>query len=194
MQAGVDHAGRQDPIKARLPAGVSVQAMPDRTLTDMLIKGEIDAMITARPPRRFTEGAPGLRRLYPDFREEEERYFAKTGIFPIMHVIAMKRSVYEANRWIARNLFDAFDAAKRASITRLYNIQSSYIVTGWVPEDLRRTHRLLFGDGEPWPYGLEHNRATLEPFLAYCDEQGITQRKLSPDELFPKELAFEVKI
>ena len=151
-------------------------------------------IITARPPRRFTEGAPGLRRLYPDFREEEERYFAKTGIFPIMHVIAMKRSVYEANRWIARNLFDAFDAAKRASITRLYNIQSSYIVTGWVPEDLRRTHRLLFGDGEPWPYGLEHNRATLEPFLAYCDEQGITQRRLTPDELFPKELAFEVKI
>ena len=63
-----------------------------------------------------------------------------------------------------------------------------------MPEDLRRTHRLLFGDGEPWPYGLEHNRATLEPFLAYCDEQGITQRRLTPDELFPKELAFEVKI
>ena len=111
-----------------------------------------------------------------------------------MHVIAMKRCLYEANPWIARNLFDAFDAAKNASMRRCYNIQSSYIPTGWVPDDLGRTHRLLFGDGDPWPYGLERNRATIEPFLAYCNEQGVTQRQLAIMELFPKELAFEVKI
>jgi 4,5-dihydroxyphthalate decarboxylase len=194
VQAGVDQAGRHEPVKSRLPDGVTVEAKPDRTLSDMLIKGEIDAMITARPPRSFLEGKPGVKRLYPDYRKEEERYFAKTGIFPIMHVVAMKRKVYEANPWIARNLFDAFEAAKRAAIPRLYNIQSSYLPTAWIPDDRGRMHRLLFSDGEPWPYGLELNRATIEPFLAYCDEQGITQRRLAPEELFPREVAFEIRI
>jgi 4,5-dihydroxyphthalate decarboxylase len=194
IQAGVDQAGRHDPIRPNLPGGVKVEARPDRTLSDMLVKGEIDAMITARPPRCFVERAHGVRRLFPDYREEEERYFAKTGIFPIMHIIAMKRQAYEANRWIARNLFDAFEAAKRASIARLYDIQTSHMPTAWTPDDLERVHGMLFRDGDPWPYGLERNRSTIEPFLAYCDEQGVTQRRLSPEELFPKEVAFEVKI
>jgi 4,5-dihydroxyphthalate decarboxylase len=194
VQAGVDQAGRHDPINPRLPAGVMIEAKPDHTLSDMLVKGEIDAMMTARPPRCFVERASGVKRLFPDYRAEEERYFAKTGIFPIMHVIAMKRQVYEANPWIARNLLDAFEAAKRASISRLYNIQSSYLPTAWIPDDVERTHRLLFPDGEPWPYGLERNRSTIEPFLIYCDEQGVTQRRLSSEALFPKEVAFEVKI
>jgi 4,5-dihydroxyphthalate decarboxylase len=194
VQAGVDQAGRRDPIDVRLPAGVVVEARPDRTLGDMLVTGEIDAIITARPPRCFVERQPGVKRLFPDYRAEEERHFAQTGIFPIMHVIALKRHVYETNPWIARNLFDAFEAAKRSSIERLYNIQSSYLPTGWVSDDLARTHRLLFGEGEPWPYGVEPNRSTIEPFLTFCEEQGITQRLLSPDELFPKEVAFEVKI
>ena len=116
VQAGVDDAGRHDPVKARLPTGVTIEAKPDRTLSDMLVRGEIDAMITARPPRRFLDGAAGIKRLYPNYREEEVRYFSKTKIFPIMHVIAIKRQVYEANRWIARNLLDAFEQAKRASI------------------------------------------------------------------------------
>jgi 4,5-dihydroxyphthalate decarboxylase len=194
IQAGVDDAGRQDPIKSRLPAGVAIESIPDRSLSRMLLDREIDAIITARPPRCFLDGEPLVRRLYPDYRKEEERYFAQTGIFPIMHVIAIRRSVYEANPWIARNLFDAFEAAKRASLRRCYNIQSSYIPTGWVPDDLARTHRLLFGEADPWPYGLDRNRATIEPFLAYCHEQGVTQRQLAATELFPKELAFEVRI
>lgn len=194
VQAGVDQAGRHEPVKSRLPDGVTVEAMPDRTLGDMLVKGEIDAMITARPPRCFDERAPGVKRLYPNYREEEERHFTKTGIFPIMHIIAIKRSVYDANPWIARNLFEAFETAKRATMPRLANIQSSYLPTAWIPDDLERMHRLLFAGGEPWPYGLERNRATIEPFLAYCHEQGVTQRRLAPEELFPKEVAFEVKI
>jgi 4,5-dihydroxyphthalate decarboxylase len=170
IQAGVDQAGRHDPVKSRLPVGVTIEAMPDRTLGDMLLRGQID------------------------YREEEERYFARTKIFPIMHVIAMKRSVYEANPWIARNLLDAFEAAKRATMPRLYNIQSSYLPTAWIPNDVERMHRLLFADGEPWPYGLERNRETIEPFLAYCDEQGVTQRRLAPEELFPREVNFEIRV
>jgi 4,5-dihydroxyphthalate decarboxylase len=194
VQAGVDQPGRHDPVQARLPAGVQVETRPDRTLSDMLISGEIDAMITARPPSCFLRGVPGVRRLFQKYRAEEECYFAKTGIFPIMHVIAIKRQVYEVNPWIARNLLDAFEAAKRASLTRLRDIQTSALPTAWATDDMDRVHRLLFGDGDPWPYGLEPNRATLEPFLAYCDEQGVTQRRLRCEELFPKELAFEVRI
>jgi 4,5-dihydroxyphthalate decarboxylase len=194
VQAGVDDAGRHDPVKSKLPEGVTVEAKHDRTLGDMLIKGEIDAMITARPPRSFIEGKPGMKRLYPNYREEEERYYVRTRIFPIMHVIAMKRNLYEANPWIARNLMDAFETAKRGAIARMHNIQSSYLPTGWIGDDLERMHKMLFGGGEPWPYGLEKNRATIEPFLIWCDEQGVTQRQLRPDELFPKEVAFEVKV
>ncbi len=87
-----------------------------------------------------------------------------------------------------------FEAAKRASIARLYNIQSSYLPTAWLTDDLERMHRLLFGEAEPWPYGLERNHSTIDPFLIYCDEQGVTRRRLSAEELFPKEVAFEVRI
>jgi 4,5-dihydroxyphthalate decarboxylase len=194
VQAGVDQPGRHDPIQSRLPPGVRVEAKPDRTLSDMLVSGEIDAMITARPPRCFRDRHAGIRRLFAPYREEEERYFAQTGIFPIMHVIAVKRQVYEAHPWVARNLMDAFETAKRASLERLRNIQASHLPTAWGPEEMDRVHRLLFGDGEPWPYGIEANRATLEPFLMYCHEQGVIQRRLAPEELFPKEVAFEVRI
>jgi len=194
VQAGVDEPGRRDPIRSRLPPGVRVEPRPDRTLSDMLVSGEIDVAITARPPRCFREGAPEVRRLFPDYREEEKRYFATSGIFPIMHVIALKRVVYEAHPWVARNLMDAFEAAKFSSLARLRDIQTSHLPTAWTSEEIESVHRLLFGDGEPWPYGLEPNRRTLEAFLAYCDEQGVTERRLKPEELFPREVTFEVRI
>jgi 4,5-dihydroxyphthalate decarboxylase len=194
IQAGVDQPGRRDPIRNRLPPGVCVEARPDRTLSDMLVSAEIDAAITARPPRCFLDGVAGVRRLFTNYREEEERYFASTGIFPIMHVIALRRAVYETHPWIARNLMEAFEAAKRASLARLQDIQTSHLPTAWVAEETERVHRLLFGEGEPWPYGIEPNRRTLEAFLTYCDEQGVTERRLHVEELFPKEVSFEVRI
>jgi 4,5-dihydroxyphthalate decarboxylase len=106
----------------------------------------------------------------------------------------MRRQVYEANPWIARNLFDAFDEARRASLTRLAGIQTSHLPTAWAPEEMQRVHELLFAGGEPWPYGLEPNRPTLDPFLAYCHEQGITARSLRGEELFPQELALKIHI
>jgi 4,5-dihydroxyphthalate decarboxylase len=193
VQAGVDQAGRRDAVQAKLPEGVTLEARPDKTLSDMLASGEIDAAITARPPRSFLEGAPGVRRLFPNFREEEERYFARTKIFPIMHIIAIRRPVYEANPWIVRNLLDAFEAAKRAALARLRDIQTSHLPFAWAPDEMERVHRLLFAAADPWPYGVEGNRETLAPFLTFCHEQGVTGRKLTPEELFPKEALFEVR-
>ena len=159
---------------------------PDRTLSDLLVSGEIDAVISARPPLCFVQGARGVRRLFPDFRKEEERYFARTGIFPIMHVIAIRRPVYEANPWIARNLLDAFETAKRAGLARLRDIQTSHLPSAWATDEMERVHKLLFPDGDRWPYGLEPNRPTLEAFLAYAHEQGVTRRRLSCEELSRK--------
>jgi 4,5-dihydroxyphthalate decarboxylase len=192
VQAGLDQAGRRDPVQSRLPQGVVVEQRPDNTLSAMLALGEIDAAITARPPRCFEAGDKRVKRLFVDYRTHDAAYFRQTGIFPIMHVLAMRRSVYEANRWIARNLFNAFEEAKRAAVERLRNLQTSYAPTAWAPHDFDEASRLIFPNSEPWPYGLEHNRATLDPFLAYCHEQGVAARKVTSDELFPKELLFEV--
>jgi 4,5-dihydroxyphthalate decarboxylase len=181
-------------VQSYLPEGVTVTPRPERALSDLLASGEIDAVISARPPQCFMQGAPGVRRLFADFRQEEERYFARTGIFPIMHVIAMRRPVYEANPWIARNLLDAFETAKRAGLARLRDIQTSHLPSAWATDEMERVHKLLFPDGDCWPYGLAPNRTTLEAFLAYAHEQGVTRRRLACEELFPKEVSFEVRI
>jgi 4,5-dihydroxyphthalate decarboxylase len=102
--------------------------------------------------------------------------------------------VYEANPWIARNLYDAFDAAKRAGLARLRDIQTSHLPSAWATDEMERVHKLLFPDGDCWPYGLAPNRTTLEAFLAYAHEQGVTRRRLACEELFPKEVSFEVRI
>jgi 4,5-dihydroxyphthalate decarboxylase len=194
VQAGVNERGRKEPAKLQLPSGVRVTPMPDRTLTQMLLAGEVDAMITARPPEPFLKGQRGIRRLFPDFQQEEERYFKRTGIFPIMHVMVVRRDAYERNRWIMRNLMEAFEASKKAVLPRLYDITTAFIPTAWDSAHFERTSKLLFGDGDPWPYGIEANRVTLEAFLLYCFEQGITARHLAPEELFAPELNFKVRV
>jgi 4,5-dihydroxyphthalate decarboxylase len=194
VQAGVDQPGRRDPVQVRLPEGVIVEDSPDQTLNNMLLSGSIDAVVSARPPQCIVRKHHGVRRLFVDPRLEEERYFAQTGIFPIMHVVAIRRAVYEANRWIARNIFDAFDAAKNAALARLRDAMTSYLPTAWTIAEMEKTHGLIFSDGNVWPYGLEANRPTLDPFLTYCHEQGLTSSRLQCEELFAPELNFEVRV
>jgi 4,5-dihydroxyphthalate decarboxylase len=195
VQAGVNEPGRKEGVTfLKLPAGIKVTPAPDRSINGMLLSGEIDAAITARPPRAFTDGHAGIRRLFPDYRRLEEDYYRRTGIFPIMHAIVIRRDVYEANRWIARNLYDAFEAAKRAGIANLGEITTSYLPTAWGPEHVSSVNSILFRDADPWPYGMRPNRPTLSAFLEYCFEQGITERKLTMEELFAPELAFEMPV
>jgi 4,5-dihydroxyphthalate decarboxylase len=194
VQAGLNEAGRKEPVKLRLPTGIKITPAPDKSLSDMLAKGEIDAAITARPPDSFLQGAPGVRRLFPNFRQEEEAYFKRSGVFPIMHVIAVRRDVYEANRWVVRSLYDAFTAAKNATIPLMRNFQGSFLPTAWGPEHFDSVNDMLFPGGDPWPYGIEPNRPTLAPFLTWLDEQGVVARALKLEELFPKEMRFEVKV
>lgn len=194
FQGGVEQTGRRETTEMHLPDGIRLHRVPDRTLTEMLLAGNIDAVITARPPTHFRTGTPGIRRLYPDYRTEEAAMFRESGVFPIMHVIAIRRDVFERNRWVARNLFEAFEASKRDCLERMADIQFSFLPTAWGPDDLRLVQEQLFPT-IGFPYGLiEPNRTTLEAFVRYCFEQGVTAKRLSVDELFPPESLFETHI
>jgi len=194
IQAGVNDAGRKEMTTFELPPGYRLTSVPDKTLGEMLVSGEIDAVISARPPNVFLAGKHGIKRLIPDYRAQERAYFLTTGIFPIMHLVVLRRDAYEANRWIARNLMEAFEKAKRACLPELYQGQTSFLPTAWGYDHAEETNRMMFPADDPWPYGIENNRKTLEPFLAFCHEQGVTRRKLAVEELFPKEVSFELKI
>ena len=183
-QAGVREPGRIEKVELRLPGRTKIVAVPDRSLGEMLAAGELDAVISARP-------VPG-RRLFEDYEPLEIEYFRKTRIFPIMHLIVMKREVYERDRWTAMNLFKAFDEARRASLARLPDITASHIPVPWLSEHVKRWQALAGPDF--WPYGIEPNRATLEAFVQYAFEQGVCRRKLSVEELFAPETGEAFKI
>ncbi len=194
VQAGLNQPGRKEPVSVRIPDGIRLIQEPDRTLSQMLLDGDIDAIISARPPEPFLKRERGIRRLFSNFEKEEENYFRRTGIFPIMHVIVVRRVAYERNRWIMRNLFEAFEAAKSSVLPRLQDYTTAFIPAAWAAAHFERVSKTIFPDGDPWPYGVERNRTTLEAFLLYCFEQGITERRLPPEELFPPEFNFVLRI
>ena len=131
-------------------------------------------------------------RLVPQYRDAEEAYFRKTGIFPIMHVVALRRELLDSYPWIAMNLFKAFEEAKRRSLARLADITASHAPLAWIGDYVARM-RELFG-ADPFPYGVEPNRRTLEAFLWFAHEQGVCHRKLGPEELFPKQVQATHKV
>jgi 4,5-dihydroxyphthalate decarboxylase len=124
VQAGVNESGRVEKVALRLPPDVRLQRAPGKTLNGMLLAGELDAVLSARPPQAFAEGR--VARLYPAYRDAEEAWFRKTGIFPIMHVVALRRDVFDRDPWVAMNLVKAFEEAKRRSLARLGDITASH--------------------------------------------------------------------
>jgi len=191
-QAGVNDPGRREKVALALPAGFRLTVIAERTLSDMLLDGDLDAVLSARPPAPFERGDPRIRGLFGDSRAVEAAYAAKTGIFPIMHVVAIRREIYERDRWLAMSLFKAFDEARQRSLARAADMAASHFPLPWIPDELRRARELL-GD-DPWPYGIGANRPTLDAFLRYAFEQGVCRRELSPDALFAPEVREAFKI
>ena len=191
-QAGVNEPGRREKVALELPPGFRLTVVADRSLSGMLLGGDLDAVLSARPPAPFLVGDPRVRRLFADYRQVELAYARKTGIFPIMHVVAMRREVHERDHWIAMNLFKAFDEARRRSLARAADMAASFFPLPWIPDELQRA-RELFG-GDPWPYGIEANRTTLDAFLSYAFEQGVCRRKLTVETLFPPEVQATFRI
>ena len=139
------------------------------------------------------EGSPNVARLFENPREVEEQYYRKTGIFPIMHTVIIKRDVYEKDPWIAVNLYKAFSDAKTMVLEDYFRTEALRIALPWVHDELDRTKRLLGEDW--WPYGILKNRKVLETFLRYHHEQGLSARRMTIEELFaPETLDDEFKI
>lgn len=194
VQGGVNQPGRLEMGKIQVPEGVTITPVSDRSLSEMLLEGELDAVISARPPDVFLSGDGRLQRLMPNHREVELEYFQRTGVYPIMHTIAIKRDVYERNPWIAVNLMTAFELAKEKMVERMSDINVSRIPLPWLPDTYEKTKAEFFPDCDYWPYGIEGSRKTLEAFLAYCDEQGVTHKKMTPEDLFVPETQTSFKV
>ena len=192
VQAGIHEAGREEEVTVAPPSGIRLTRRTDRTLDEMLLTGEIDAVVSAHPPPAIEMGDPRVMRLFEDPIAVEAAYWRKTGIFPIMHTIAMRREVFERHPWVAMNLLKAFETAKRHSVLRALEATASRFPVPWIAEHARRA-RQEFGE-DYWPYGVAANSATLDAFLRYAAEQGVCRRLLTVDELFPREVRAHFKI
>ena len=148
--------------------------------------------MSAHPPEPVERGESTIVHLYPNYQEVEEQYFRDTGIFPIMHVVALRGDVYRTNRWIAMNLYKAFESAKNRAMERLQEMTATRVPMAWCYEGARRAKR-LFGD-DFFPYGIEANRTTLDAFLRYGFEQGVCHRQVSVEELFPEEVQSQFRV
>ena len=191
-QAGVNQPGRAEKIRLALPEGIRLTPRPDASLDQLLQAGELDAILSAHPPESVERNDPAIARLFADPAAEERAYYQATKIFPIMHVVAVRAQVLHRFPWVAMNLFEAFDHAKRRSQARLAEYTASRIPLPWIPAHAAAA-QALFGP-DPFPYGLDPNRRTLEAFLAWSHAQGVTHRPLTPEDLFAPETLTRVRI
>ncbi|MDW5593424.1 hypothetical protein VSS74_03685 [Conexibacter stalactiti] len=192
FQGGVNQPGRHEQARLALPDGVRITPVADRSLTQMLCEGDLDVVISARPPDGFGAGAP-VDRLFPDHRVRELEYGARTGIVPIMHLVVVRGETVERHPWVPMNLLGAFERSKRNALERIGEPGLSRTPLLW-PGDALQEARELFGGPDAWPYGLEANRPTIDAFLGFCHEQGVAARRLAPEDLFPETVLSTYKV
>jgi 4,5-dihydroxyphthalate decarboxylase len=195
-QGGEEEPGRWEGLPIELPPGINVRpAEKGKKLSEMLEKGEIDALYASRIPSSFSRSSKNIRRLFPDFQNEERKYFKETNIFPIMHTIVIRRDVYEANRWLAQSLYKSFLASKEIAYEDYYKIKGlpgAKFMLPWIAQYMEQI-RDLMGD-DFFPYGIEPNLPSLQTFLRYCHEQGLAKRLLKPEDIFAPETVAQFKV
>lgn len=180
---GLEQPGRVEKLPIA-PEGIDLQPIGStETLGELLAAGTLDAVYSPRILRRFDGVA--VRRLWPDVREVERAYYRQTGVFPIMHTVVIRRSVYERDPWIARSLFDAFCSAKAHVMGRLRDNGVLSVALPWAYEDAREAAALM-GD-DYWAYGVEENRTVLQTFARYSHAQGLAAKHYAPEKLFAAE-------
>jgi 4,5-dihydroxyphthalate decarboxylase len=190
---GEEEPGREEKIGLDLPAKFRVARIGAQdTLAALLAAGGIDALYTARIPSTFRTQPDAVRRLFEDYVAVERAHYRKTGIFPIMHTVVLRRDVYEANRWIAGSLCKAFETARREALENLYTTSALTTMLPWQIAQVEDVRREMGEDW--WPYGFAANRLVLDTFLRYHHEQGLSKRRLKPEELFAPETLEAFKI
>ncbi len=190
---GEEETQRDEKIKLDLPPRFKVRPIgPDKMLAKMIADGEIDALHTARAPSTFYSKPDAVKRLFPDFVAVEREYYRRTRIFPIMHVVAIRREVYEKNRWIAMSLYKAFVEAQRRAYRSLRETAAHKAMLPWLTDHVEDAIR-EFGE-DWWSYGFHGNRHVLDTFLRYHHEQGLSKRRLKPEDMFAPETMEAFKI
>jgi 4,5-dihydroxyphthalate decarboxylase len=183
VEGGVNAPRREDDDMDLRPLGaLNIETIgEDGTLSDMLARGGIDALIGARRPASLDQSTD-VTRLFPDYREAERNYFNETGIFPIMHTLVMPEQLFQDRPWVAESLYKAFAASKALALERMRFSGAMRYMTPWLFDDLDEIDALFGGD--PFPYGLDANRVTLDAFARYLLAQRFVDAPIELDELF----------
>jgi 4,5-dihydroxyphthalate decarboxylase len=182
-RGGLEEPGRTERAAINLSDEIDLKAIPsDRNLSDMLARGEIDGMFSARAPSCYLRGSPHVARLFEDYPNAEEAYFRKTGIFPIMHLIGVRRSLAEKHPWLPVSIYKAFLKAKELCMHEMGEIGHLAASLPWGVYEYERTRRAMGPDF--WSYGVEANRHVLDTLCRYSHEQGLSMRRLAVDEMF----------
>lgn len=175
----------------KAPGGVTIESLkPGQSLEDSLEAGEIDALTSVMLPRPMLAGSPHIRRMFPDYRKVETEYYQRTRIFPIMHTFVIKTELLQSAPWLAISLYKAFVKAKELNFKWMYNTDALPVSLPWLIHHIESS-RDVFGP-ELWDYSIEGSRPTLEAFVQYMHEQGLTERRMSIDELFTQNIREEL--
>jgi len=184
VRGGIEEPGRPEKIAIRLPADVRLtDAPPGRSLSEMLLAGEIDALIGPRTPSAMAVSGSTVGWLFPDPRAAAIDSYRRTGNFPIMHLIGVRRTLVERHPWLPAAVLKAFERAKAVAFARLADTSASKVMLPFLDQQLTEAQALLGPD--PWPYGVEANRRCLEYFLAQHHRQGLSDRLVPLSDLFP---------
>ena len=183
VRGGYETPGRIEKIKIDLPPDIKIEAAPEgKTLSGMLADGEIDAVIGPRAPSCFERGHPDVGWLFPDPTAAAADWYRRTKIFPIMHVLGIRRDLVEKHPFLAVAAVKVFTQAKAIALARLADTSATKVTLPFVEEQLRAAKALMGADF--WSYGLDANRVTLNAFLQAHHAQGLSKRVLTPEELF----------
>ncbi|MGB7181700.1 MAG: ABC transporter substrate-binding protein [Burkholderiaceae bacterium] len=183
VRGGMNSPGRPEKIKIELPPEVSLEQAPEgKSLNDMLVAGEIDGFIGPRWPRCFDEGHPNISRLFEDSVAVASDYYRRTGVFPIMHVVGVRRQLAEQHPWLPGALFKAFAAAKDVARESLNDTSATKVTMPFVEDQLHAARQLMGPDF--WSYGVQGNEKVLDTFLGHHHQQGLSPRRVAIEELF----------
>ena len=187
---GQEEPGRDERTPFEPPPGLDLQPIPEgRTLVDMFEAGELDALTTARAPSSFTSEKPNIGRLFPDFRTVEKEYYRKTRMFPIMHLMGVRKDLAEKHPWLPGSIYKALLAARDAAYEDVARTAALSVTLPWVDAERRDTVRLMGADY--WRYGVEECRHEIEALARYSFSHGLSERQMTPEELFA-ESTFEL--
>jgi 4,5-dihydroxyphthalate decarboxylase len=183
IRGGIEEAGRPEKLTIKLPPGVRLDNAPEgATISALLEAGEIDGFIAPRPPALVERGHPNIGWLFPDPVAVAKDYFKRTGFFPIMHVVGIRRTLAERHPWLPGAVFKAFEQSKQVSLTKLSDTSATKVTLPFIEEALKDVRSLMGEDF--WSYGVPQNRKVLDYFLGQHHAQGLSSRRVSVDELF----------